>query len=306
MQDAGAVVVLGSLNMDIVIRTEHLPRPGETLAALEVARHPGGKGANQAAAAARAGGGVSMIGAVGDDAFGGALLAALGHQGVDVTRVARLQTAQTGTAYVVVEASGENQIIVHGGANLAVTPAMAEAPGEGLRLAQLETPLATVAAFLSGPGGPRMLNAAPYVEGARALFPEVDLLVVNETELADYAGVHRRVDSAKAAESLARTMLCRLGQTIIVTLGAEGLVAVSAEETLHLPGRPARVVDTTGAGDCFCGVLAASLAGGAALPEALARANAAASISVTRAGAISSLPDADEIAAALTGTAQSA
>jgi ribokinase len=307
MRNDGAVAVLGSLNMDIVIRTEHLPRPGETLAALDVTRHPGGKGANQAAAAARAGASTAMIGAVGDDAFGGALLTTLAALGVDIAGVPRLQGAQTGTAYVTVETGGENQIIVHGGANLAVTPAMATGLADGpVRLAQLETPLETVAAFLAGKTGRRILNAAPYLEGARALFPQVDLLIVNETELADYAGVSRRIDSPRAAEALARTLLCRPGQTIVVTMGAKGLVAVSAQETLVLAGRSAKVVDTTGAGDCFCGVLAAALADGAPLRLALERANAAASISVSRSGAISSMPDAGEIAAALAGDRHSA
>jgi len=302
MQCNGTVSVLGSLNMDMVIRTEHLPRRGETLAALEVSRHAGGKGANQAAAAARAGGQVSMIGAVGDDAMGASLLATLDQLGVDTARIARLTSAPTGTAYVIVETSGENQIVVHGGANLMVKPSMARVASAGAtRLAQLETSLDAVTAFLQDAPGRRMLNAAPYVEAARDLFSELDILIINETELADYAGVTRTVDDARAAERLARTLLCREGQSIIVTLGSRGLIAVGAGETIALPGRPTKVVDTTGAGDCFCGVLAAGLAGGLPLARALERANVAAAISVTRAGAISSLPDAQEIDRALAG-----
>lgn len=302
MQGNGTVSVLGSLNMDIVIRTEHLPRRGETLAALEVSRHAGGKGANQAAAAARAGGEVSLIGAVGDDAMGASLLATLDQLGVDTARIARLTNAPTGTAYVIVETSGENQILVHGGANLMVKASMALAASAGAtRLAQLETPLDAVTAFLRDAPGRRMLNAAPYLEAARDLFPQVDVLIVNETELADYAGVTRTVDDARVAESLARAILCREGQRIIVTLGARGLIAVGGGETIALPGQPAKVVDTTGAGDCFCGVLAAGLSGGLPLERALERANVAAAISVTRAGAISSLPDAQEIDKALAG-----
>jgi len=302
MQCNGTVSVLGSLNMDIVIRTEHLPRRGETLAALEVSRHAGGKGANQAAAAARAGGQVSMIGAVGDDATGASLLATLDQLGVDTAGIARLTGAPTGTAYVTVETSGENQIVVHGGANLMVRASMARVASAGAtRLTQLETPLDAVTAFLRDAPGRRMLNAAPYVEAARDLFSELDILIVNETELADYAGVTRTVDDARAAERLARTLLCREGQSIIVTLGSQGLIAVGAGETIALPGRPTKVVDTTGAGDCFCGVLAAGLAGGLPLARALERANVAAAISVTRAGAISSLPDTQEIDRALAG-----
>jgi ribokinase len=300
MQDDGTVAVLGSLNMDIVIRTEHLPRRGETLAALDVSQHPGGKGANQAAAAAKAGAQVRMMGAVGEDAFGASLLDTLARLGVDTSGVARLADGQTGTAYVIVEASGENQILVHGAANLTVgAPLAAGASPGATRLAQLETPLDAVKAFLAGAPGRRMLNAAPYVEAARELFPELDVLIVNETELSDYAGAHRTVEGAAAAERLARTLVCRDGQRIIVTLGADGLIAVGAEDTIRLTGRPARVIDTTGAGDCFCGVLAAGLSKGLDLRLALERANAAAAISVTRAGAISSMPSAEEVDALL-------
>jgi ribokinase len=301
MGDLATLTVLGSLNLDIVIRTERLPRRGETVAALDVSRHPGGKGANQAAAAALAGGRVLMIGAVGQDESGDVLLAAMKDSGVDGEAIARLEGVQTGTAYVMVETGGENQILVHGGANLRVTPAMADIPDGALRLAQLETPLEAVTAFLSRPGALRMLNAAPFVAAARSLFPHVDILIVNETELADYAGAAEVPAGPAAAEALARRLLCRDGQVVVVTLGPAGVVAVGAGETLMIKGRPAQVVDTTGAGDCFCGVLAQGLAAGRTLRDALEHANAAAAISVTRLGAISSMPSAAEIAAAVGG-----
>ncbi len=290
-----SVCVIGSLNLDFVCRVDLLPRPGETVAALGLDRLPGGKGANQAVAAARCGAEVTLIGAVGQDDAGDALLASLTDAGVDVLNVARVGRAPTGQAFVWVSAAGENSIVVVGGANLEVGVPGAALKGHTVFLAQLETPAAAIeTAFASdaAKAGIRILNAAPATEAGRGLLPLTDILIVNQTELSLWAG-------GGADEEAALRLLCRPGQTVIVTLGAAGALAVSADCVLRVQGRPARVFDTTGAGDCFCGVLAARLATGAPLGEALAWANAAASLSTERPGAAPAMPNLAEIEAAL-------
>ncbi|HXQ12068.1 MAG TPA: ribokinase [Caulobacteraceae bacterium] len=299
------VCVIGSLNLDVVCRVERLPRPGETVAGLGVERLPGGKGANQAVAAALCGARTKLIGVVGRDEAGGLMLAAMRDAAVDVGAVAELADHPTGQAFIWVSAAGENSIVVAGGANLALAPHHISAEtiaGCGVFLAQLETPVATLEAlFSSAPAqtGLRILNAAPAIEEGRRLFALTDILVLNETELARYAArdaVPERLDDITAA---ARGLLALAGQTIIVTLGAAGAVAIDAEGLLVVEGRPSRAVDTTGAGDCFCGVLAARLAAGEALEAAMIWANAAAARSTERLGATPSMPTLADIVTAL-------
>ncbi|HEY1753009.1 MAG TPA: ribokinase [Caulobacteraceae bacterium] len=303
-----SVCVLGSLNLDIVCRVAALPKPGETVAGRSVARLPGGKGANQAVAAARAGARTHLIGAVGRDEAGDAMLAAMREAGVETDQVQRLAGHATGQAYIWVSDAGENSIVVAGGANLAVGPELPDAAAAAqsrVLLAQLETPAATIEALFSGApaeaGCLRMLNAAPAALEARRLFPLVDILVVNETELASFAGAPCDPDNLDEVVTTARALISREGQTVVVTLGKAGAVSVSGRDRLIVAGRPARVVDTTGAGDCFCGVLAARLAEDDAMPSALRWANAAASLSTERAGAAPSMPTRGEIEAALAG-----
>jgi ribokinase len=297
-----SVCVLGSLNLDIVCRVAELPKPGETVVGRGVERLPGGKGANQAAAAARAGARTRLVGAVGFDEAGDAMLAAMADAGVETDAVVRL-AEPTGQAFIWVSAAGENSIVVAGGANLAVTAAMIDPAALAdcrVRLAQLETPLAAIAAlFAAAAGGLRLLNAAPAVPEAWALFPLVDILIVNETELAAFAGVPVIADDADAVAAAAGRLISRPDQTVVVTLGKAGALAVTADGRIVVGGRPARVVDTTGAGDCFCGVLAARLAEGAELADALHWANAAAALSTERPGATPSMPSREEIAATL-------
>lgn len=285
------VAVLGSLNSDHVLRVTTLPRPGETVLAKAVSRVPGGKGANQAVAAARAGALVRMLGAVGDDDDGRALVAALAAEGVDVTGVGTIAAA-TGAAYVSVCDAGENQIVVVGGANLLVEAGIGRSGAERVRLASLETPFDAVRGFFATAGGAcvKILNAAPFTAPALSLFPGCDMIVLNQSETASACGratpFADRGDAIEAAQFLA-------GQhhaTIIVTLGAMGAIAVSGTDCLIAEGRDARVVDTTGAGDCFCGVLAARIARGSALGEAINRANTAAALAVTRRGTFSAMP----------------
>jgi ribokinase len=283
------VCVLGSINLDNVCRVSRHPAPGETLIADSFERFAGGKGANQAVAAAAWGAATALIGAVGRDEAGEQLISHLESRGVDVSAVARLGGTPSGQAQICVTPAGENTIVVVGGANLALTPAnveAAKATGCRVFLAQLESPLEAIEALFAGPGRDRItiLNAAPAVEAARSLFPLADIVVVNEVELALYAG---GAASAEAMEAIApaRRLIIREDQTIIVTLGAAGALAVTAGDHVLVPGRQATVVDTTGAGDCFCGVLAAALAKGSPLPEALSLANQAAAVSTEHPGA---------------------
>jgi ribokinase len=301
-----SVCVLGSLNLDIVARVADLPKPGETVMCRSVERFPGGKRANQAVAAARCGVRTHLIGAIGRDDAGDAMLSALRRYGVETGGVRRLNLHPTGQAFIFVADSGENSIVVAGGANQAVRPDMTDADTAArsrVLLAQLETPVATIEALFGGAAGAagclRMLNAAPASPEGRRLFPLVDVLIVNETELAAFAGVAPAVDDLDAMADAATSLIARDGQTVIVTLGAAGALAVGGGRRIVAAGRPARVVDTTGAGDCFCGVLAARLAEDADLAEALRWANAAAALSTERPGATPSMPSRAEIEAAL-------
>jgi ribokinase len=235
-----------------------------------------------------------MIGAVGDDAAGAWLLEHLRGAVVDVTHVATLAGETTGQAHICVSDAGENCIVITAGANARLKPKHAPRGTPTTLLAQLETPLETTRRLFAGaPKTRRILNAAPAIPEARALFPLADILIVNETELAGYAG-----GDTPTAEA-ARRLISRPGQTVIVTLGAAGAVAIGAESEVFVHGRSADVVDTTGAGDCFCGVLAAALDAGDSLEDAMAIANAAASLSTQRHGAGPSMPTRAEIEAAL-------
>ncbi len=303
-----SVCVLGSLNLDIVAYVAALPRPGETVMAARVERWPGGKGANQAVAAARSGVRTHLLGAVGRDEAGDAMLAAMREAGVETGEVMRLAEAPTGQAYVWVSEAGENSIVVAGGANLAVRPPMFDieaAARSRVLLAQLETPVEAIAAFFGGApaaaGCLRVLNAAPAREAARELLPLTDILIVNETELGVFASASKPPEALDDVVAAARGLIARPDQTVVVTLGKAGAVSVGANGRTVVAGRPAKVVDTTGAGDCFCGALAARLAEDVELGHALQWANAAAALSTERFGATPSMPTRAEIEAALAG-----
>lgn len=267
------VLVVGSINQDIVCQVAELPAPGQTVAGFGIARHPGGKGLNQAVAAARWGAATAMIGQVGDDAAGDQLLEVLHAAGVDVTGIGRLAGGQTGQALIFVSTAGENMIVVAGGVNLSLA-APPVSPAAKVVLAQLETPVATTAAVFEqarAAGAVTVLNAAPALPEGAALFPLADVIIVNQTERASYGAL---LD----------------GRRLVVTLGAAGASLIESGAETHVVGEAARVVDTTGAGDCFCGVLAAGLAAGAEMLGAMAIANAAAARSTETAGAASSMP----------------
>lgn len=270
-----------------------------------MARHvhqfPGGKGANQAVAAARLGAKTLMIGAVGADEPGTTMRAYLQQAGVDVSGVKILSGHPTGQAYINVSASGENAIVVASGANGALAPEdiVACTPdSHGVFLAQLESPLESIIALFSGAAarrGTTILNAAPANAAGVALFALTDILVVNETELASFAGMPDAPVSKGALIVAARGLICRDGQTVVVTIGADGAVVVDATQSYDVPGCRVQVKDTTGAGDCFCGALAAGLGEGLPVNSALRLAVTAASISVERMGAATSMPTRAEV-----------
>jgi ribokinase len=288
------VDVFGSLNMDEVIRVARFPAPGETMMTIGVAHHPGGKGANQAVAAARAGASVKMIGAIGSDAAGEALLGALLDEGIDCRGIRRNAQLPTGKAYVLVDDHGENQVLVSPGAN--AEACARNAGGAQVFLSQLECPLHQVALFLEGRpcGAIGMLNAAPFIKEAVPIFENVDVLVVNETELASYCGVSVPSSPHEAA-AVARTLMVSPSQTIVVTLGKRGSVTVDREGATATAAFAASVVDTTAAGDCFCGFLAAQISQGCEFRIAVERAHRAAGLAVGRSGAMASIPFVTEL-----------
>ncbi len=298
-----AVAVLGSLNMDCVIGVTQAPQPGETVAAQRVQYASGGKGANQAVACARQGAPVRLVGCVGADEHGERLLHALAQDGVDTRWVARRADASTGLAFVIVEASGQNRIIVHAGANATLDPDDAALrqmlDGCAALVLQLETPLALVlrAARLAAALGCRVvLNPSPCLPLPDALWPLVTLLVVNEVEAAHYAG-HAVTDAASAAAA-ARALRARSGGAVLVTLGAAGAVACDADGCRHHPALAVpRVVDTTAAGDTFLGAAVARQLQGGSLDAAVVQGLRAASHCVQVAGAQPSIPTLADLAA---------
>jgi ribokinase len=287
------VLVVGSINMDQIFRLDHLPRPGETMLAGDVLTAPGGKGANQAVAAARMGGQVRMIGRLGDDPFGRSLRAGLSEAGVDVTNVKTDGAAASGVALVLLAEGQDNSIIVASGANMRVTPADLDAvdwQGIGVLLVQLEIPFETVGAAMRrarAAGAIVILDPAPSRGCPAELLALADILTPNETEAADLAGMP--ISDIASAITAARR-LRSAEQRVIVKLGGQGLVVCDAAGCRHFPALPAPVVDTTAAGDAFCGVLAARLAAGAAFDDALRHAIAAGALAVTVLGAQPSLP----------------
>lgn len=295
------VLVVGSLNMDLRIRTPRLPAPGETLTGSGFDTDGGGKGANQAVAAARQGARVAMLGAVGQDAHGAALLAALQADGIDTHAVEHIAGTPSGTAAILLMPDGENSIVVIPGANHALTPERVRAQATRLRqarvvVAQLECPLDAVAEALAiarEAGAVTVLNAAPVQPLGEALLGQLDWLVVNEIEAAALAGMP--VPGPAEARAVAEQLRRRGPRQVLVTLGAEGLVLAGPEGTLALPAPRVQAVDTTGAGDTVVGALAAALAAGRPLREALTRAQAAAALAVTRLGTQSAMPTAAEV-----------
>ncbi len=295
------IVVVGSINMDLVTRTNNIPIPGETVIGGDLQTIPGGKGANQAVAAARLGSDVAMVGHVGNDVFAKQLKENLGADGVNQMYVTGVEAA-SGVALIVVDASGQNSIVVAPGANGWLTPADVEAAADEINsadvmLLQLEIPLETVhrAAQLAHDSGVRViLNPAPAQPLPAALLKLVDVLVPNESEAAVLAGIP--VDDEEGLRTAA-TVLQSLGvATVILTLGSRGaLLAQDGKFTHFPPFAVLDVVDTTAAGDAFVGGLAAAIAGGDPVETAIPWGNAAGALAITRAGAQPSLPTRQEV-----------
>jgi ribokinase len=299
----GRVFVAGSINMDVVATADRHPRIGETVFGQAVLYFPGGKGANQAVAAAKLGAPTTLIGRLGRDAFGKELRTFLAAQGIDLSLVRETSAARSGTA-VITTANADNTIVVIPGANALVDAADVASvvfdKGD-VAVSQFEIPLPTIIAFFErarAAGATTMLNPAPAIEFDTGLLDLVDVLVLNETELGFLARTELgdSDDHARFTEA-ARSLRVARDKVICVTLGKRGVLALVDGEPLIVAGRAVTAVDTTGAGDCFVGALATRLAAGKSFPVALAYANAAASISVQRMGAAPSMPTAVEVEA---------
>ncbi|MBJ7288766.1 ribokinase [Williamsia sp.] len=297
---APLVVVVGSVNLDVVTELDHLPRPGQTLIARSVRRNVGGKGANQAVAAQITCGAASFVGRVGDDADGRELVAELDRRGVATDLVEKVQGEPSGAAYIAV-ADGQNTIVVAAGAN-SVWGALSDEESTAIEAApvvvcQLEIPDAVIAAAAERCTGRFVLNAAPARPVADSVLRRCNPVIVNENELADLTG--RAVDGPDSALTAARELRARGALGVVATLGAAGAIWVDADGHGHQRSPRVEVVDSTGAGDQFVGALAARLAVGHGLASAVRWATAAASVSVQSVGTVDSYPDVDAIDAAL-------
>ena len=294
---AKPILVIGSLNMDLVARCEQLPRPGQTIFGADFFTAPGGKGANQAVAAARLGARVTMAGCVGDDQFGRDLIAALRRDGVYGDTVQAVPHP-TGTALITIDAAGANTIVVIAGANAACEPALvdqalADAGGPGILLLQHEIPEPTNAhAIRAGraAGWFIVLNPAPARRLDPALLPLIDIVAPNETEAEALTG-------SNDPRAAARLLVAQGARAALITLGAAGALYCDASGALLCPAVTVQAVDTTAAGDAYIGALAAALAEDRSIAESLGRAAAAAGLAVTRLGAQPSLGTHEEVAA---------
>jgi len=315
----GRVIVVGSVNVDLVARIDRLPAPGETVGDATFERHAGGKGGNQAVAAARVGARVAFVGAIGDDPLADEVRSALASEEIDLTELLTV-AGPTGVALILVDGHGENMIAVAPGANAkleagAVAEALARLVVESgdVVLVVNEIPIATVRDALAAgrtAGARTIFNPAPSIGVDRSLLGLVDVLVPNRLELTQIAAADgrragRTLESGAAPERLASTLLTPSGdgpavrEAVIVTLGAAGAIVVRAgRPPLEVLGQPVEAIDTVGAGDTFVGVLAADLASGRTLDEAVRRAVVAAGLSTTRPGARGGMPTSAELDAA--------
>ncbi len=298
-----ALVVVGSINMDLVVRAPRLPLPGETLLGEGFLSTPGGKGANQAVAAARLGASVTMVGCVGADAFGNTLRSALQADRVDVTHVHSIADQSSGIAVITVGADGANSIVVAAGANASLSAAHIDAAGEliahaDMLICQLEVPLATVEhaiALAAGSGTPVLLNPAPAQPLGDTLYARIDYLVVNESEAELLTELH--VSDVASAGAAADALLAKGARNVLVTLGAQGVWWAGAQGAGHMAAPSATAVDSTAAGDTFAGGFAAARAAGASMHDAIGFGQRAAALCVTRMGAQASIPFRAEVEA---------
>ena len=295
------IIVLGSLNMDLVVKAARAPLAGETIRGHDFQMIPGGKGANQAAAAAKLGGQVAMVGRVGGDAFGSVLIENLARQGVDTERVSIDQETSTGVAVITVDDTGENRIIISAGANDRVDMSDVDGAEELLREArflilQFEIPLKVVDYAIEQAARYPVrviLNPAPAASVSFDFLGRVDCLVPNETETKELAGIEVG-DLASARKAAQKLLDCGIRE-VVITLGESGALMATNQGVIHVPARKVEVVDTTAAGDAFIGGLAVALVRGLAAEEAVRYATCAGTLAVTKFGAQTSLPSAERV-----------
>jgi ribokinase len=296
------IVVIGSINLDMITTLDRLPEPGETVRGDGFSTAPGGKGANQALAAARAGAEVRMVGAVGKDGFATEALACLREAKIDLSGVGETH-ASTGIALILVGGNGENMIAVAPGANDSVVPgdvSKAFLRKGDVVLLQHEIPLETIEAALdaaSAAGALTVLNTAPFRAEAARFLHKADYAIANETEF-DLYGEALKL-SGRDRPARMRAYARKTGRAVVVTLGGDGVLAATPDDFLEVPALPITPVDTVGAGDTFCGYFAAGLSSGLTLDKALARAAAAGSLACLKPGAQPAVPLGKDVDAAL-------
>jgi ribokinase len=286
------ILVIGSLNADLVVKSPRFPQPGETISGEDLQIIPGGKGANQAVAAARQGTSVTMIGRVGNDSFGPFLVDSLKSDQVDITHISKDESA-TGTAIIVVDSNGQNSIVLSAGANGKVSPKNVDAfqADAKILLLQLEIPLDTVtysAKWGKQKGLTVILNPAPARELPDELIENIDYITPNETELSLLTGLE--VKDASSAQEAAKALLKRGAKNVIVTLGSKGALLITGSNITQIDSYKVDVTDTTAAGDSFIGGFASALIRNTELEEAVKYGNACGALAVTKFGAQPSLP----------------
>ncbi len=299
---AQPIYVIGSINTDMVAMTEQLPTPGETVMGGEFMMTAGGKGANQAVAAARLGGNVTMVARLGTDVFGDQSVARLQAEEINCDFISRDSKAASGVALISVDAKGENHIVVAPGANNTlhadiIDKALSDLPENAIVLLQLEIPIDTVAHVISATrdsDSKVILDPAPARELPENFLDGLYLITPNETEATHLSGVE--VTDQESAKTAAKKLLQTGAQNVAITMGADGVLLASTDGNIQFIASPTvRAIDTTAAGDCFNGALSVSIANGLSLEEGIKRACHAASISVTRQGAQNSMPFSDEV-----------
>lgn len=301
------LTVVGSLNMDLVIRAPRIPQPGETIIGGTFHTVPGGKGANQAVAAARLGAHVAMVGRVGTDPYGQVLLQSLSEAGVDGSCVAQDSEASTGIALIVVDDAGQNSIVVASGANMRLAPSDVEQAEDSIAasdalILQLESPLQAVmraAEIAHSLGVTVVLNPAPARSLPSEFLAHVDVLIPNESEA--MLLTHTPLSERFEAESVAGLLLKQGVEAVVITLGARGALVAREKGTELIPAFPVEPVDTTAAGDAFVAGFAVAMADGKSLPEAVRWGNGAGALATTQLGAQSSLPQLSELERFLDG-----
>jgi len=295
------IIVIGSSNTDMVVKTERFPEPGETIIGGDFFMFPGGKGANQAVAAARAGGEITFICAVGDDVFGQNALEGYRDEGINVGAAKIVKDAASGVALITVNVEGENEIVVASGTNAKLSPiyvseVMDELDNDGMFLTQLETPIETIeylARYSKLTDQPLIINPAPAQELSAAILDGLFLITPNETEAKILTGI--AVDDHISMEKAAMALLDKGVQNVIITLGSRGAFFMNSEEKFLVASHEVKALDTTAAGDVFNGVLTVCLAQEMGWRESIAYANRAAALSVTKMGAQGSAPYKEEI-----------